>query len=258
MKRFFVYTRGRTGSSALVDDLNQHPQIVCHQELLAENENFIAGPSRENCYSLWMNKVNNPSIEAYWEYLDVLASTAGASINGMKILVNQFEERTPDGIEAVWNTDVKIIYLVRDPVCEAVSLMLSETRNLYNLQYGDKQEIKRWTSLKSVCLDPKRIDREIDHIIDCFKKQTDLFKIITNPILMITYEKYFGDRETTYQEILDFLQVCSVLPPQDNGFIKVTSPGWKNDVENIDEILRYLESRGRDLSVAYSFITSKH
>ena len=33
MTRFFLYTRGRTGSTPIIDELDSHPQLECHQEL---------------------------------------------------------------------------------------------------------------------------------------------------------------------------------------------------------------------------------
>lgn len=33
MDMFVIMTRGRTGSTPLVADINDHPEVVCHQEL---------------------------------------------------------------------------------------------------------------------------------------------------------------------------------------------------------------------------------
>jgi len=259
MKRFFVYTRGRTGSSALVDDLNQHPQIVCHQELFSPQKVSERVPYSDIYYLSWIEKVKDQSIDAYWRYLDALARDQHATVNGMKILLNQFDAMKPYGIEnVVWNTDIKVIYLTRDPVCEAISGHLARTRNIFNINrhYHDKFYVENLKSLAPVRIDPLIIDREVDYIFYWANKLTDFIKTVTNPVLVMSYEKYFGHKKDAYEELLDFLSVSPASPPEENRFLKVTKPGWKGDIENIDEIIKYLEARGRDLSVAYSFLAT--
>lgn len=87
---FSIITRGRTGSTALASDLDSHPNITRHQELL-----------RRDLAPQWGDRV--PTLGAFLEqdvsanfdkYLDLLLDRkeVGSSAVGMKILLNQVSE----------------------------------------------------------------------------------------------------------------------------------------------------------------------
>ncbi len=75
MNKFFIYTRGRTGSSAIIDELNSHSECVCHGEVFRRNplKNKTVREAYESMGQAYLKlRLNNDKALPYglWQQLD--------------------------------------------------------------------------------------------------------------------------------------------------------------------------------------------
>lgn len=248
---FAVVTRGRTGSTALVEDIDFHPNVICHQELL-----------RNGTTESWAERL--PTFRAYLEadatrtfddYLDLLLKTVEPSVQtvGMKILLNQVAETTdllnqrganegPLGIMA--RRRARFIYLIRDPVAAALSSALAAKRELFSLHPDDPAFDVKSVRRIPVTLDAKRVCDEVLYAQAAREPGELQLKELKRPYLVVHYEHYVGNREETLRSIFKFLGVADYRSSTASFFVKVTSANVWDDIENADEVMSALIDQG--------------
>ena len=146
MQNFVVFTRGRTGSSAICEELDKYRSVVSHQELFRDipgdpvtrdawerfGEQCFIDPIRQELgipdrllpYQLYLEtKGESANIAEYYAYLTENAQSRGATILGYKLLAHHYLSYAEQGLQQqLCSADTKVLYLMRkDPVREAIS-----------------------------------------------------------------------------------------------------------------------------------------
>lgn len=163
MNKFFVYTRGRTGSTAIVDELDSHPHCVCHGEVFRRDP--LKNPKVREAYDrlgleylkerltndkvvipfgLWemIDTGNRGNYRGYLEFVQDEAARKDKTAVGFKLLHNQSVER--EGLLDVLKSGgfVAIHLIRRNVVRQVLSGMLAKQRGVYNRRNYDVPDEK--------------------------------------------------------------------------------------------------------------------
>lgn len=248
---FAVVTRGSTGSTALVEDIDFHPNVICHQELL-----------RDGTIGNWAERL--PTFRAYLEadatrtfddYLDLLLKTGepSAQVVGLKVLLNQAAETTEllnqrgtnqSPLSIMARRRARFIYLIRDPVAMALSSAVAAKRGLFSLHPDDPAFKEKSARRIPVTLDAQRVCDEV--LYAQLARETGELQLqeLKRPYLVVQYEHYVGNRAETLRSIFKFLGVADYRSTVTSFFQKVTSANIWDDIENADEVRSALIGRG--------------
>lgn len=228
---FVVLTRGRTGSTPIVADINQHPDVVCHQELfrslpLDKLDDIIP------CYERRKDEMSIP------EYLVGPVAESGDTV-GFKVLINHFDERT--GLaDALLNWPVRYIYLTRDPVRAALSGAIANARGAFNLYNKETNQELLSRFEKKVQVDPAVVVESARHQSYWDDTWTTRLAEMGEPHLVISYEEYVSDRLGLMNRIFRFLGVEEMANIPPTPYSKVTSDDVWDDILNADEVKKAL------------------
>ena len=230
MTLFTMLTRGRTGSTPLIDDIDRHPEIACHQELFRP-EIKTEPPDMVPSYEAVRKNGRTLTAEDYLR--EVAAATPGKKV-GFKTLIFHFEERQEIGLESfMFGSSMPIIFLTRDPVRAALSAAIARERQVFNVHADQKP---RENQGKRVTLDPTYVSNEARYYAHWSDHWQTKLRDLKAPHIVVTYEQYVSDRLAVVNSIFRFLNVQEMpsLPP--NSYSKVTSDDVWKDVVNHAEI----------------------
>lgn len=242
MEKFVLVTRGRTGSTAVLDELNKSRDICVTQEL------FLLWNFTENMdyykllppFDLWKQQggwwkrripiyFSDPrQAQRYLARAETLAQRQGAQGFGWKLLSHQFDER-PFLSELLKQQGYRAIYLKRNSVRQVLSGMVANQRGVYN-------------SLEKV-VDERRYHIDIDKFKwlvqwerECVKNDCAQLAPRGFDFIEVSYEDFCADRQAFYSHIFTFLNLPleSPLPPSD--FVKMIEDP-KLVIENYDEVV---------------------
>jgi len=237
MSLFIVLTRGRTGSSPLVSDINQHPEIVCHQELFSSWPESLPDDLAPSYESL----KREGHVHSLQSYLDETISVAPARLTGFKILMQHFDERKDLGLEQfVFQSRMPIIFLTRDPLRAAISAGIAKERKAFNrhAKETNREYIERFK--KKVTLSSTYIVNEIKYYAywqDSWRKK---LSDIDAPHIEVTYEEYVINRIHLLNRIYNYLGVSEMQRLDAPLYARVTSEDVWDDIVNADEIRQAL------------------
>lgn len=233
---FVVLTRGRTGSTPVVADINQHPDVVCHQEL------FRPAPIRsphDIAPSYEAVRESGRALSAE-DYLKETERVAPAAQVGFKALLQDLGRHAGIGLERFMLDNLRILYLTRDPVTSALSAAIANARGAFNrhVSLSDKDYLDRLA--KRVSLDPFEVVEGAKHQQywdDYWRARLPEENV---PHLVISYEEYVSDRLGLMSRIFGFMGVAEIasLPP--TPYLKVTSEDVWSDIINADEVKKAL------------------
>lgn len=239
MERFFLFTRGRTGSTAILDELASHMKMLVTMELFLEF-NRVEKKVYERLklyyryilpYDYWLNNpVNQRRIArsqffdklrfqkrefdqvaqtVYINNLEKIALKKKVSGYGFKILTHQFTEK-PLLPGLLKQRSFKAIYLVRKNVIKKViSGMIAKKRGIYNQKNytgdGDNYHI-----------DVNEFEQLVHWEASRIHNDRQILQEMGFEILDVTYEDFCEDRSAFYAKILNFLNMPSMpLTPTD-------------------------------------------
>jgi hypothetical protein len=235
MEKFVLVTRGRTGSTAVIDELGKSRCIYTTQEL------FLRGPFNEKSlkdyykllplFDLWKqrggwwkrrfpNRYSDPrQAQRYLARTETLAQRQGAQGFCWKLLSHQFDEQ-PFLSELLKQQGYRAIYLERNSVRQVLSGMVANQRGVYN-------------SLEKV-VDERRYHIDIDKFKwlvqwerECVKNDCAQLAARGLDFIEVSYEDFCADRQAFYSHIFTFLNLpldsqkgsSHPLPPSD--FVKM-------------------------------------
>lgn len=229
---FTVLTRGRTGSSALIDDLDQHPEIVCHQEL------FRAEPLTFPSDKVPIFEVAKRDIQflSSRDYLQEVATHSPGKLVGFKTLMFHLELRSDASLESyIFESSMPIIFLTRDPVRAALSAAIAKERKLF---YARKDEESQDHLKRRVTLDPAYVSDEARFYAYWSEQWQEKLLASKKPHIVVTYEQYLKDRLALTNSIFRFLKVRELSDLPTNNYSKVTSENVWADIVNYREVRR--------------------
>jgi LPS sulfotransferase NodH len=255
MNKFFIMTRGRTGSTAIIDELNKADRIGTAQELFLKYD-FSDKPDLLSQlyplvlpFELWKER-GSWWCNIYRRYLNdeglinlylkhVEATTAkgeGKDAFGFKVLSHHFEE-TPFLDSALLKRGYRVLYLTRNIPRQVISGMLAEQRGKYNAQadegYEDKNrysiDIEEFRNL--VRWESQAVENDIAFL------STAGFNFIE-----VTYEEFMTDRMAFFRRVLSFLGGPVVLPQASSYSVMIKD--MEHSIENYQAVAECVLAMG--------------
>jgi LPS sulfotransferase NodH len=241
-------TRGRTGSTAIIDILNKTQSIrTAEQEPFLKHNfpNIVKKyPNLKNYpssipFGLWKNQkpkwwrflayCSNDAwlIKRYLKEIENAALTDGVSAFGFKILSNNFEE-------IPWLKDIlikrryRVIYLKRNIPHQVISGMIAKQRGVYNINQDYKDDNRYKIDIE-----------EFKNLMVWEMSQGDNDIAFLNAagfsFIAVTYEEFMSDRQAFFNRLFGFLEVPLELPK--NSSYSVMIKDLKYTVENFQEVV---------------------
>lgn len=224
-----VATRGRTGSTAVVDELGKAPLCWSMQEA------FTAG-SDLTYYdfpplTVWMQGAASPQAEpelaeAYLRAMEDEARRAGSRALFFKVLSNHFQER--DYLpELLARNGFRVAYLKRRPVRQVISGFVANQRNLYNTQVRLRDE-------KKYRIDLEAFRWHVNWEQIAAANDLELLRNHGIPFVEVDYEDYLADRAAFFFRILDFLGLPRAVPSPSDFLVVIED--LSATIDNYDEV----------------------
>lgn len=243
-RNFVIYTHGRTGSSVIVDHLEDHPNIVCYNELFHPDgqEHWKNRAERYDRTDLMPYEVfkdekskatNSGKCEFFRRYLREMIKTAEldkseASV-GFKLLTYHANAHTRL-MKVLKKRNFAFLHLIRrNVVRQVVSGFVANERGTWNERNwtppSDKYTLDMTTFSKTVEYNQKTTER--NHV---------LLQKLDVSCLNIYYEDYVEAPQPFLDAIHDFLGVekFQVIP---TDFSIMTNRNLRSVVANYDELM---------------------
>lgn len=255
MKYFFVMTRGRTGSTAVMDSLNKSKNIVAAQELFikyaVKNKKTNAHDQILPRFDLWLDsrKLNLPffqlfskNLHAMKKYLDLAENNPtnkDSKAFGFKVISHHFDER-PGLKDLLLEREYKAVYLTRNIPRQVISGMVAKLRGKYNAHerenYRDdaryKIDINEFKSL--IEWETQAVDNDIGLL------ESSGFEFI-----QVRYEDFAENPGAFFDEVFDFLTIPKETLPESSFSIMITD--LKETITNYDKVKICTENLGVEL-----------
>ena len=228
MSRLVIYTGGRTGSSAIREELNNHPRITCHGEIFRPNP--LAGPGVQKAFAehgrdyprLGQTRdmvlpfrlhrdlgpedpVTPEDFGAYWDYLDSSAAETGADVVGGKILHNHVADTQYFDLAR----DLGIFTLVlrrRNTLRQAVSAIVAKQTSIHNRKDYTPEKNRSFTIDPAALVSRMKMSRRKTAAHDAILEETG------GHYRVVHYEDWVADRAAFFAPIFDALGVDFHLP----------------------------------------------
>lgn len=275
MRHFIVFTRGRTGSSAICDELDACRRVSCHQELfrVIEGDAVTQAAWREHGARCFEEPVRSRlgvpdrvlplglyrttpqwtgQLGSYFAYLEDRARAEGSRVLGYKVLTRHVDDwESLDLLGWLARKGHKVVYLLRrDPVREAISGALARSRGFFSLREGEPAYAEKLEKLQRKWpVDCKSIVDEVEYIrywADEWRRRLARARF---ECLEVYYEDFVNDRTAFLRSILDWLNLPDVTPPEGSSrYVKLVSGDLKTCIANYDELCEVLRKAGLRLS----------
>ncbi len=250
--KFILFTYGRTGSTAILDELNNINSIVAVQELFIkmdfdpkkrhdQKEWPIVPP-----YNYWklcddtlylqrgQQQSNKELISLYLDEAERLVFQQNALSFGFKILSHHFIQN--EGLlENLIKRRYKAVYLKRNMPRMVISGLIARQRGAYNVK-GKFHDDKRYE------IDLEEFKKLIKWGNHAVKNDLSLLKENGFEYVIVSYEEYIKNRDHFFKLLLDFLNVRHEIPTPSSYSIMIKD--LKHTVANYEEILDYLQKSG--------------
>jgi hypothetical protein len=251
MSKFFLMTRGRTGSTAVIDELNKSNVICATQELFL-NYNFDNLAEFDNLYDLllpfdlWKEQTlttpfansENDNAKRYLEEAELFARNLGAASFGFKVLSHHFDER-PFLDTLLKEHDYKVIYLTRNIANQVLSGMVANQSGLWNTK--ENAEVSG-----RYVIDLNQFQQNIELGINAIQNDYALLTTIGFSFIVVSYEEFCTNRESFYEKIFHFLGLPMILPPRSDWSIILKD--LRHTVANFDEVFERATEIGMPLN----------
>jgi hypothetical protein len=264
-----LLTRGRTGSTAILDELEHVDSFCVAQELFTvypfekfsnihrllpslirvdKRYHKILPPFDIVKQHNWLWKRLAPNFykenrQAY-RYLitsEVLAQNLKAKVFCFKVLSNHFEER-PYLAELLKANGYNVIYLRRRIAPQVISGMVANQSGKYNTLD------KTFHIAEGLCKYHIDIDQFKWHLqweAECIQKDIAHLRTENFDFIEVNYEDFCDDRESFYRNIFNFIGMPHVLPPPSNFVKMIQDP--RLVIENFDEVVKAAAELGEVL-----------
>lgn len=225
-QKFVLFAQGRTGSSFLVDLLNNHSQIDCRGELLKPY--FRIGIER------FRGRKYFPL-----SFVEGMSKTSAGSWFGFKVKIYQLDKQpyVPDVsrfIDRLEARNWKLIYLYRDNVFEhAISNIVAKAFYVYH-----QREEKK---VSQVHVDLAQLLRLMRERLEFLDREKEVLK--GREYLSLEYE---SDLNKNTAETLKRIQDYLGLPNEQlqSELKKIVNRSYADVIENYDEVLQCLKDNG--------------
>jgi hypothetical protein len=250
LKKFFLITQGRTGSTAIIDELNTCHALRVAQELFTIYH--FAHPSEfEFIYDfIWpfnawkRQKLGQPFSDSddlfandYLAQAEELAREQGAAGFGFKVLSTHFLER-PFLSALLKQRGYQAVYLTRNVFRQVISGMVAEDRGIYNTT--EKSE-----DLRRYSIDLGKFEKLAQFMMLSIEADIIQLKAEGFDFIIVTYEEFCTDRQSFYDKIFHFLDLPTELPSRSNWAVMIKD--LRYTIANYDEVVERAAAIGMPL-----------
>jgi LPS sulfotransferase NodH len=235
-----VVTRGRTGSSAITQELGQAPGCRSEQEAFALNppvELFVVPP-----FDAWRagreDEDEATLAEAYLDALEADARDRGCRALFWKLLSNQYDERPYLGA-SLRARGYRAIHLKRAPARQVISGLVARQSGVY----VTSETPPAATASYQIDVDLLRHLAEVERFA-ANRDEAWLYKHGMRAV-PADYEDYLADRPAFFARIYGALGLPPVTPAP-TQFV-VTLPDLKSAIANYDEVCAVAAEFGETL-----------
>lgn len=239
-ERAVILTRGRTGSTAIVDELNTMGSIWASQELFTSHRGPDADVFKDfPAFDYWRSehilRSLIPEKYAAQIYLREYHRKASRSrrVPMFKVLSAHLGKR-PYLVGLLRENRYRIFYLARSPLQQAISGIVAKSRGVYNSRVPIAGGAKCVVNPEELLW---HVNFEKTTAVEEYKKLKDQF--VVHPIF---YEDYIDNRHAFFASMCDRLGV-PVAAPRKTQFRKMIE-SYDDVIENWSEIVSIVESAG--------------
>jgi LPS sulfotransferase NodH len=264
--KFFIMTRGRTGSTAVVDALNKSRMLCVMQELFTEqfadfnvNDNSPGSEFYELIksyyallmpYNIWIKNDWLRRILSFYRASDELmpdrylakaekiGRRTGAEGFGFKVLSNQFEER-PYLSNLLKHRGYRAIYLTRNPVRQVLSGMIANQRGAFNSR-EPINDVKRYD------IDLDKFEQLVSWEKQCINKDRAWLDKEGIDFTVVTYEDFCIDRQAFFGAIFKFLDLEYSSVPLSTDF-QIMIKDLKYTINNYNDVVKCVSNMGESI-----------
>src|SRR3972149_8866201 len=194
--KFVVFTYARSGSTWLVNTINNIPDVACYDELFTLKETiYRAGEIDFPSFLEWGRSHTGPL--SVWRYLDQLY--ARRKKTGFKLTFHQAKEHWeffPYGVLK----KVGVIHLVRQNTLDLV-LSLVAAQNRGQFHYKQREKIPDQTPIR---VDPGFLIKRINKVHQNHAQSKKMLKSLRLRCIEVFYEDLLADK-LNFKPIWDFL-----------------------------------------------------
>jgi hypothetical protein len=199
---FFIVGQTRSGTSTLVYQLNQHPDIFCIHSGKGDIPQFFGF---------------SPTIKTEEEYLKIFKDVKNEKMMGEKGTDNLMAPKVAQKIHQYY-PDAKIIMQLRNPIDMMISLhnltvnagVFEPIINFEDALNAEKQREKEEFENPGT-YNPNLFYRRNARYVDQVKRYVDLFGL--EKIHVRLFDDFLKDSTGSYQEICRFLEVDDTIVP---------------------------------------------
>ncbi len=247
MTEFILLSTQRSGSSWVIDVLNNHPSVKTYSELFINRKPFIKGKDpliwvgeRDILpwYPYWMerrtqiNSLLKPYF--YFSYLKEIYSPGkrGNDIIGFKLMYNQLRHH-PFILFYMRFYKVRVVHLIRENFLDAI--LSKEAVKIRKIHHS-----KSDSGTVRIHLDPSDLLKQLKWRETKVRWVRRIFSHIGLPYLEITYEELLFD-EKRFNIIFKFLGAESGRQYLGSSLKKLNKGSHKEMIRNYDEIREVLK-----------------
>jgi hypothetical protein len=245
VKKFFLMTRGRTGSTAIVDELNRSRSLRVTQELFLKYNFEKPGPYFHHLYDLvlpfvlWKQKEgsrkwtpsrlwsNHRWADDYLAKAEALAGQQGAASFGFKVLSHNFDE-WPFLSALLKRRGYRVIYLTRNLARQVLSGMVANQRGIWNT----REDIR---NVSSYFINLDEFQRHVEWERKAIENDLTWLTAEGSPFISVTYEEFCTNRLSFYTKIFHFLELPAELPPRSDWSVLIKD--LRSTIANYDTVI---------------------
>lgn len=250
--RFVLVTRGRSGSTAVMNELGKIKALCVTQECFLlhpftdKREEFLP---LELPFDLWKRQGrwwqrmlpvccrDSRQAHNYLMHMEKLARCQGAKVFGWKVLSHQFDER-PYLARLLKKHDYRVMYLRRNIARQVLSGMVANQRGIYSSFESIVDEHRYRINLEEFQWHVK-LEQE------CIKSDRARLSAEGFDFIEMSYEDFCDNREALYGKIFNLLNLPLELPPPSD--YKKVIKDTRRVIENYDEVADVAAALGEKL-----------
>ena len=237
IKNFILTTRGRTGSTAIIDELDRCHSIVALDEIfrkISANETddalnkkfplmlpFDSWKDRSNHWQKFLAYFNKGEVYFARKYLLRLEELAlkqkETKAFGWKVLSHHFDQR-PYLFDLLRELGYeRSIYLRRNVASQVLSGMIAVQRGKYNSK-------ENFVDNRTYSIDIEKFIWHINFERQCIDDDCKRLKAQGMMNIVVNYEDYCNDREVFHKEIFKWLDIPVEIPPPTDYVKMIENP----------------------------------
>lgn len=231
MKKFFVLTRGRTGSTAVMDSLNKSIDIVAAQELFIK---YVVKNKKKNAhdqilprFDLWLDSrrwyqkiteifaFESHVLNKYLALAETKALETDSKAFGFKVISHHFDER-PKLKELLLERGYKAVYLTRNIPRQVISGMVAKLRGKYNAH-----DRENYNDDASYHIDIDEFKSLVEWEAQAVANDIAMLDSSSFDYIQVRYEDFIANPDAFFAEIFGFLDIPAEKLPESSFSIMI-------------------------------------